>query len=103
MGAAAHPDVTRLEGPVARDLVVEIVTHLDDLLRAQDEDAAAVSQLDARRRAHEQLLADLLLDALNAARERRLGEREGCGRAREAAVLGKREDVAHLADVQGHA
>ena len=83
--------------------LVELVAHLDDLLRAQDEDAADVGWLDARRRAHEQLLADLLLDALNAAREGRLTEREGYGRARKAAVLGERKDVAHLSKVQSHA
>ncbi|MNI97592.1 hypothetical protein D3C73_1562650 [compost metagenome] len=46
-----------------------------------------------------QLAAEFLLQSLDAAAERRLGDADGIGGAHEAAVFGKRDEIAELAQI----
>ena len=88
---------------IAEQLVVQVVGHPRDLPGMADDHAPQVRGHHAMAFAQEQRRPDLRFQRLDAARQRRLADVQGHGRAAEAAVLVQGKDVAELAQLDRHA
>src|SRR5262245_7528637 len=75
-----------------------VVQFGEDAARVFDEALARLSRHHAARQAVEQRLADLALQLLNLLAERRLRYQGALGRLREAALLGKGDQILKLMD-----
>ena len=97
-GHAAGPQVA------LRDrFTVEVVGHSQQVAGALDVQAPEVRRHDAAARTGEQLAAEVLLEALDAARKCRLADVQRGGCAHETAVLGQRQHLAQLLEFERHA
>ena len=100
---AADGNATRPQVAVADGFPVEFVGHPQDVARPLDIQAPEVGGHGTAARTQEQVAAEAPLEVLDAARQRRLADVQRCSRAHEAAVLGQREHLSQLLQLEGHA
>ena len=103
VGAAARRDVTGLDRPTAVGAAVEFVGHADEVARPLDGQATDVGRHGPAAGPLEHRRTEVTFERLDAARQGGLTQVECGRRANERAVLGDRQQVSQLVEINPHA
>ena len=100
-GHGCHLELARLEAQRAASVAPRAFGVCDGRLGLRQERLAGGGESDASGETLQQRAAELPLEALDLLRERRLGDEQSFGGARERAFVGDREQVLQLSKVHG--
>ena len=103
IGPCAHAKLACLQRAAGQHFAVQILGHLHHLARTLREHASDVRRRHPVGRTQEKRRADLLLQSLDAARQRRLAQVQRHGSTGKAAVFGQRQHMTHLSKIDRHA